>query len=87
MKNEALREYFDTLYEVGDKDFLRLLSRFAPRSDDAVLMAWVLKIYDRMMGKADPYGWAAEEPGGQRLETVKRGYERMMAESWRMPRR
>ncbi len=84
LKNETLRDYYDVLYENDDADFHRLLARFAPRANDAVLMDWTMKIYDRMMGKADPYNWAERSiatPAAQRMEEVRGTYEGLMVES------
>ncbi len=58
MKSAAARELFDDLYEAEDAEFLRLLRRYTRRSDDRTLADYVFRIYDYLMSKPDPFGWA-----------------------------
>lgn len=58
MKSEAARALFDDLYEEENADFLRLLARYTRRSDDRTLADYLFRIYDYLMSRPDPFGWA-----------------------------
>ncbi|MBO5927221.1 MAG: UvrD-helicase domain-containing protein, partial [Clostridia bacterium] len=46
IKNQALNELFEELYERGDEDFLELLSYYSSKRDDKGLKKIILDIYD-----------------------------------------
>lgn len=58
MKSTAVRELFDALYEEQDEGFLRLLRRYTKRGNDRRLAEYLFRIYDYIMSKPDPFGWA-----------------------------
>ncbi|MDL2238281.1 UvrD-helicase domain-containing protein, partial [Christensenellaceae bacterium OttesenSCG-928-K19] len=81
LRNGTMRGLFDLLYERQDKDFLLLLRRHTTRANDAQLMQTVLRVYDVMMGKPDPYGWAlvaTEAEEGEYIAWLKREREQSL---------
>jgi len=83
LRNGAMREYFDILYEKQDADFLRLLARYTKRSNDVQLMRGLMKVYGSMMGQPDPYAWAlttAEMGEAERIAAMKAEYGGLMLE-------
>ncbi len=83
LKQAALRELFDLLYEKEDEGFLLLLARHTNRADDARLAGYILHIYGVMMGKPDPYTWALQSAEMERkiyIARLKAEYGRMALE-------
>ncbi len=91
IKSASARELFDDLYEAEDAGFLQLLKRYTRRGDDRTLADYLFRIYDYLMSKPDPFGWArwSEEKnnpdyiawlGRQHDESIAEGLSR--AEAW-----
>ena len=83
MKSAAARELFDGLYEEGDADFLRLLRRYTRRGDDRRLAEYLFRVYDYIMSRPDPFGWAKwseEKHNAQYIAWLKKQYDESVAE-------
>jgi ATP-dependent helicase/nuclease subunit A len=60
LKEEAMEELFDELYESGDEGFLRLISRYSGRSD-LPLRAFLFKLHNFFTSLADYEAWLTEK--------------------------
>ena len=80
LRTEAVRELFDDRYEEQDGDFLRLVARYTTRANDARLTEYVFDLYNYIMSKPDPFGWAEAslEKGEDYIAFLKREYEHGM---------
>lgn len=81
LKNQALRQLFDERYEAEDSDFLRLLSRYTSRANEATLAAQLIRIHNYMMGKHNPFEWVfrpLEQPQPEHISILASEYEAML---------
>lgn len=60
LKEEAMEELFEELYETEDEDFLRLIDTYATAKSDNGLVSIVRSIYDFTRSQPDPSGWMRE---------------------------
>lgn len=63
IKSITARDLFDGLYEQEDESFLQMLKRYTRRGDDRTLAEYLFRIYDYLMSKPDPFGWAEWSEG------------------------
>ena len=61
LKQEALEEVFEELYEENDEDFLRLIECYCNNKSDSYLFETVLSLYNFAMSTSDPIGWLEEK--------------------------
>ncbi|MEG1859570.1 MAG: UvrD-helicase domain-containing protein, partial [Christensenellaceae bacterium] len=83
LKNNAIREMFDLLYEQQDEDFLRLMKRYTKRGNDAQLAQQIIRIYNYMMSKPRPFEWVQktlERDLSAYISNLKTEYEKMLFE-------
>ncbi|MEG0834025.1 MAG: UvrD-helicase domain-containing protein [Christensenellaceae bacterium] len=83
LKNNAIREMFDLLYEQQDEDFLRLMKRYTKRGNDAQLAQQIIRIYNYMMSKPRPFEWVQktlERDLSAYISNLKIEYEKMLFE-------
>jgi len=59
LRAESMEELLDGLYEEGDADFLRVVSRYSKRGSDDQIAKMVYKLHDFSRAKPDPLGWLA----------------------------
>lgn len=57
LKNEAMAEVFDDLYEKEDTAFLNFLKAYAPDKSDDSLQSRLIRAYDRLMAMTAPKEW------------------------------
>ena len=57
LREEAINDVFEKAYFLGEPDFIELVESYSGNRGDSELRSMVLKVYDFILSKPDPFGW------------------------------